>query len=353
MKKKGNDVLIIQKYKKSKIGIITMIITLVIALVCYAIILYLNQKRNISGSCAVVLNICRDMLLAVISIVGTSLLTSVFIELNRRNVDYTELIANDIFASAEFYSNLTDENKEKMSRYLEENMYHRDPVRSEIYQSCKEYIYSNKMVYYYEDFNMSIDYFNRIEYSEKNIKRTMKLRSYESKIKSDKLYLFTYNLSPVDKVKNFEVLSAWIGENNDKLEIGKDIVIEKKETRTPLWEKCGYTETYDVYLNKCITLYADRDVVLYIEYVSRVSNEDMSVGFGVPVPCKKAYYNFTAPHNYVVYAHPYSFMNIDNNYPNTLYRNSISVHFDNWLLPGEGVAICVAETVINDISINA
>ena len=340
-KREKNDILIIKKYTASKVGTISMLIAIIISIFLYVVVLFLLQNK---GTESAILSILRDILLAIISILGTSLLTSIFIEKNRKNVDYTELIANDIFASPEFYSNLTNSNKQKIFAYLEENMLLNDPIKSEIYRACRTKIYNNAYVYYYNELALSVSYFLYNDYSEKNIKRVMKIRSYSDKSDVDMLYLFSYNLSPTaDGIKNFEVLSAELGIENESLIVGKDIIIEKDTTLDPFWVKCGYGETYKVYLNRSVTLSSDEDLVLSVEYVSRVTDEDNSAGFGVFVPCRKFNINFVAPQNFIVYAHPHGFLNSDARFPNSLYRNSMSINFDNWLLPGEGVAISVVE----------
>ena len=339
-----SDILIIKKYTASKIGTISMLIAIIISTILYIAVLFLLQSKVTGAGDSAILSIFRDVLLAIISILGTSLLTSIFIEKNRKNVDYTELIANDIFASPEFYSNLASSNKQKIFTYLEENMFLNDPIKSEIYRACRAKIYNNVYAYYYNELSLSVSYFVCNGYSEKNIKRVMKIRSYAEKSSAERLYLFSYNLSPTtDGIKNFEVLSARFGIENEPLIVGKDIIIEKDTTSDPFWAKCGYGETYKIYLHRNITLSSDEDLVLSVEYVSRVTDEDNSAGFGVFVPCRKFNFSFIAPQNYIVYAHPHGFLNSEARFPNSLYRNTMAINFDNWLLPGEGVAISVAE----------
>lgn len=65
-------------------GTITMGIALVISICCYVVMLYLAQLDNIADSDKVTILMIRDVLLAFVSIIGTSLLTSVFIEKNKR-----------------------------------------------------------------------------------------------------------------------------------------------------------------------------------------------------------------------------------------------------------------------------
>ncbi|MCM1171198.1 MAG: hypothetical protein NC393_03620 [Clostridium sp.] len=315
--KKENQVLVIQKYKGSVKGIISMIIALIIAFICYVIMLYLAQNSEISSDMQVKIVMIRDVLLAVISIIGTSLLTSVFIEKNRKNVDYTELIANDIFASPEFYMNLTEENKEKMLTYLSENSQKKDPVRSELYNLYKEKLIANQFEYYYEDFDESTSYYDFGSYSEKRSKRIIKLRSYKEKVNIKKLRLIAYKLSPTHGIETFELLGGSIGIESEPLVVGKEIVVETSSTRSPFLVKNGYVQTFEVSLYKEITLYPNKDTVIGFEYISRVSDEDMSSGVGVSVPCKRFSLNFYAPSGYKVYAHTFGFLDSGDNISNT------------------------------------
>ncbi len=131
-------------------------------------------------------------------------------------------------------------------------------------------------------------------------------------------------------------------ENNYSLIIDKDIILEVKNTRSPFLKKNGYIETYEVSLNKEVTLYPHQDTIISFEYISRVSDGDMSSGVGVSVLCKKFSLNFYAPPEYTVHAHSFGFLDSGDNSSNSDYPNNISVRFDKWLLPYEGVVICVS-----------
>lgn len=347
--KNTTNVLTIQKYTTSKSGTIIMLISLSLSFFIYIISLYILESDTITEPVSIILSIFKDILLAVLSIIGTSLLTTVFIEKNQKNVDYTELIANDIFASPEFYTNLTDSNKYKIHKYLEEYIYNQNPIKSEIYNKCREKIHNPNSRYYYSYFNMNVKYTQYDSYSQKDIQRVVKICSYDEKLTIDKLPLLTYNLSPTNLIKNFELVSVTIGTKKKPLIIGKDVIPEKTSTTDSLLGKCGYTDTYTVYLQNPITLHKNEELLITVDYISRVTDEDMSVGFGVSVPCQKFIFNFEAPPDMIVYAHTYSFLNPENHDPNSRNRNILSLHFDNWLLPGEGVAICISSNRSSDI----
>lgn len=82
--------LMIRKYKGSKTATILLSVGFGLFLICYIIILLLLiQFDGVSGSSLsseliVTLNVAKDFLLVVISIIGTTLLTALLIEINQK-----------------------------------------------------------------------------------------------------------------------------------------------------------------------------------------------------------------------------------------------------------------------------
>lgn len=328
-----------------------MLITFFVILVLYIIVLILLQVDSVSETqlfgdrLTVLLNVLKDFFLVIISIIGTTLLTSTIIEKNQKNTTYTELLANDIFASPEFYSNLSDENKQKMIENLERNFYDRQSIKQELYDVFRQNLNEIQQDYYYEECNFNISYFPQKSYSEKVIVRTIKMRAYSDTITIPNLKLCGYSLSPVNvenSVKNkdlspFEFISLNI---NNKAHSADDIIISEDATMDQLLNKCGYVVSYTVNLKENITLSASEDTIIRMEYRSRVSDNDNSMSFRVAVPCRKYILNFIAPENYKVIAHAFGSFDVAANSSNSKYDNTISVEFDNWLLPENGVTIC-------------
>lgn len=190
-------------------------------------------------------------------------------------------------------------------------------------------------------FDESTSYHDYGSYTEKKSVRILKLRSYNEPVKLDSIRLLSYKLSETDGIETFEVLEAGFGSDNSILEIGKDIIIDTKETRSPLLRKNGYTKNYVVTFSKEVTLFPNQDTIISFTYISRVSDGDMSSGVGVSVPCRNFSINFHAPEGYVVHAHSNGFLDSGENASNPDFPNEISVKFHEWVLPGEGVVFCV------------
>lgn len=293
------------------------------------------------------LNVLKDFFLVIVSIIGTTLLTLTLIEKNQKNATYTELLANDIFASPEFYSNLSEENKQKMIENLERNYYDRLPIKQELFSVFRDTLNTLKYEYYYEECNINVNYFPREKYIEKLIVRTIKIRSYKDEITVSHLHLCGYSLGPATNLddemhmETFEFLSLSI--DGTEKSINDDVIVTKSETTDQLLKKCGYSVHYSVELKNSITICSDKDLVIRIEYKSRVTDEDNSMSFRVDAPCRKYILNFSAPENYKVWAHAFGSFDIASNSSNGIYDNVISVKFDNWLLPENGVTICCSE----------
>ncbi len=350
--KKSKKTLVIQKYKNSKVSTVLLSIGLCLFLTFYIIILIIIQfdsvtSNSLSNDLIIILNVVKDFLLVVISIIGTTLLTSLLIEINQKNTTYTELIANDIFASPEFYSNLTDENKRKMIKSLEQNYYDRFPVKQILYDLFREKLNNFPHEYYYEECNYNVSYYFTGDSSEKTIVRTMKVRSYMENAVINNFYVCRYSLNSEKETNNnsnskipFQIISISI---NGVVQPTDKIVVENQATSNQLLDKCGYSSTCIVRLKDDIILSSESDTIIRIEYKSVVTAMDDPMSFRVPVPCKKYILNCTAPIEYKVVAHAFGFFDSASNSSNSLYDNTISVIFDNWLMPDNGVAICCIE----------
>ena len=142
-------------------------------------------------------------------------------------------MANDIFASPEFYSNLPEENKPKMIENLERNYYNRHLVKQELFSVFRGTINTLKYEYYYEECNINVSYFPQEHYTERLIVRTIKLRGYVSQ-----LHLCGYSLGPADnpdagsQMEAFEFISLSI--DGAEKSISDDVIITKSETTDQL-----------------------------------------------------------------------------------------------------------------------
>lgn len=352
--KEKNGVLVIQRFKNSQKITILLSIIFFIILILYIISLVLlqidtNTNSNLlSEKMTILLNILKDFFLIIISIIGTTLLTATIIEKNQKNTTYTELLANDIFASPEFYSNLSDENKYKMIENLERNYYKHYVIKQELYNIFRDKLNHLAYEYYYEECNYNISFFPKQGYTEKVIVRTMKIRSYSDNTAIPHLHLCGYSLSPFnenfnsdDELSEFELDSISI--DNIIHNPMESVSITPNATTDQLLNKCGYSVSYSVDLKNEIVLSSKKDTIISIEYKSRVTDYDNSASFRVNVPCRKYILNFTAPENYKVIAHAFGTFDVASNSSNSKFDNTIAVEFDNWLLPENGITICCIE----------
>lgn len=319
---------------------------------------YIETINFLGIELIVIVNVVRDLLLILVSIIGTTLLTANIIEKNQKNTTYTELIANDIFASPEFYSNLSEDNKRKIMDNLEKNYYDNFPIKQELYNLFRERLNGFSHSYYYEVCNYNVSYYYTGSCIEKTIVRTMKIRSYTKNERITNFYVCRYSLSPNENINGnlnsqipFQIVSVSI---NDVKQPMNNILVENKMTSNQLLDKCGYSSTCVVRLKDDIVLSTTYDTIIRIEYKSIVTDMEDPMSFRVPVPCRKYILNCTVPVEYKVVAHAFGFFDSASNSSNSVYDNNISVAFDNWLMPDNGVTIsCFNKNMkINDQEIN-
>lgn len=165
---------------------------------------------------------------------------------------------------------MSTENKMKMLTYLSQEYQEKDPVRNGIQELCRKKLFETKTPYYYESFDESTSFRDYGSYTEKRSVRILKLRSYSEPVELESIRLLSYKLSPTDGVETFELLEGSFGSDSDILEIGKDITVERKETRSPLLRKNGYLQNYIVTFCKNLTLLPNEDTIISFTYISRV-----------------------------------------------------------------------------------
>ena len=90
-----------------------------------------------------------------------------------------------------------------------------------------------------------------------------------------------------------------------------------------------------------------QDLVIRIEYQSGVTDEDNSMRFRSSMLLVESSY-LTFMHQKITrcgFMHSVRWRFITSNSSNVVYDNTISVKFDNWLLPENGVTICCSENL--------
>ncbi len=288
--------------------------------------------------------VVKNISSALVSVFSASFLSSFFIEVRQKNDEYRYHVSNDFIVSKDFHDSLSDENKKELKSWLIKGEYFNgSELRYEMINGIKEKL-DNYPDYYFDKLDLKISCkYDEIEGKQvikKAITKTITLKSFSSSCSIDN-YLFlesvyadSYSPEPIAEIKvsNYN--------NNRPLVKDKDYVI-KHEIKEKKSLAGGYYYAYRFIFNKKIRL-GSKGVKIEVSYNTFADVNDRRYVNRVPVPCKKYTLAFTGPdEDKDVCALAYGFVDDATTTPVLKdVPNSVSVAFDDWIFPRDGVVIC-------------
>lgn len=335
-----------KKFQISKhaLGISTVFIVICLPLYIYFLYLdklYSAQAVSSPGSAPYnnyAIGVAKDILLIFISIFGSTLISSLLIEVRKRNDYYADLLVNDVFSSPSFYNTLNDEYKQEMLDNLENNIYfHSNPQIAEMYGSIKTKLQKcNTQQYFFEDLNYSVVCTVKDNRIIKDIIRTVKIRSYEDKCIVKHYMLMKYSTEKLKDNANLESVVI----NETPLE-KDDILISNKPITDVMHKKLGYDTEYTYKLKNPIVLSSQTDTVIIVKYRSVVPLSDNTYTCRVSVPCKKFSMQFIIKESpqYKLSAFAFGFWDCAVSTPNNDSATDVNIEFSDWIFEHDGAAV--------------
>lgn len=333
----------IKKYLLSKGTVcITVILTILCALAYFGICLFVNKSPN-SENIAMFLTL-KDITLVVLSILGTNLLLSVIIDVYSKNKMLNEFFDEDIISSPNFYKHLDHENSEKMLNGLElTNHCNNNETLHKMYKSIRNKMdkYLNDK-YYLDECAYVVHCVEKNNFFEKEILRTMKLKSYENEHTVKNYQLAEVNLTEVNGLPNFEIDEVRV---NDNLVNHTNIIKEETYNNGSLEIKNGYNKKIKIYLKEKLCLTSNKSTQITIKYISRCPLDDIVSSFRTSIPCKNfSVHYFAEPKaSYRVIAHAFGFHEGARSYPNTNNENEVKLGFNDWIFTDDGICITMVK----------
>ena len=233
------------------------------------------------------LNTLKDVILVFISLILSSFLSALFIDIKNKNKMLDEWMANDIISSDKIIDSLVPESKDNLLSKLmriyaveDKCVINNFPLaRSCVFDSGKYVVFT----------------LNKISLNGKAVARD-----------------------------NYTV-------NKEQIESGSD----------SLEDKCGYNSRTVVSMNK-IHLNSKSPTDIIIEYTTRVPLNDTVYTARINAPCKEFELTFSVTDSnsdYKVVGSPFGFVDCSQNTPNTNKDDRFRAKFKNWVFKNDGVCI--------------
>lgn len=331
-----------KRYKINKGTFIIMIILTFFCILVYFLIDFrINISDNITPKVIAIYETIKDILLVIVSVTGLNLLFSAIIEVKSKNSYLSEIMANDVIASNEFYDYMDNSKKESMYNALEKSLYFKDDISHEIYKNIRYRLKENLGEYYFTECSYSVTCTIHDTYIEKEITKTTKIRSYENEHIILNFRITNFTSKKVSGLEAFELKSVEI--NNKKL--NQEDIDTNKSDKANLDEQNEYDFSIDYLYNKKLALFSDKDTIITMKYITRTSKDDRMSTFRVGHPCKKfmLFYSVKQHEKYRIVVNAYGFLDDADNSTNNSSKSDITITFSDWIYNYDGVTVVILD----------
>lgn len=337
----------VYKFKVNKVNWGLLLSFLLLSIFLYAICLAVENETD-STVTKETLDICKNTLVVIMSVLGTSLISVPLIETKNNNSLFSQMIVKDIFSSEEFIQMLKDSDQEKILSNLECSRYFNNGrEKQEMFKSIREKItkISNEpqQDIYYEkcDFKIRCEVFeDRIE---KHITKTLFIRSFNQATKINKFHLAQeqYGESNLTHIKN---LTVKVGDDDYTKNIVTSQDISKKSNDI----KSGYKKVLNYYIDKAITIPKKSFLEITISYVSTVDIDDLVFICRITRACKKFKFDYKVvsktESKYKLNCAAFGFIDDACKTPNhNDDEPEICIEFNDWIFPKDGVYVTMVK----------
>ncbi len=343
-------------FKRYHVSRTTMWLTLgiaVLAMIVYLVLLYCVPEESHTPLWEVGVNLS----LVMFSVVTSALISALLIETKSKNDLFHDIMCNEIISSPDFYSFLPEEKRLELLKGVECNLFFKNCEQKEsMYNSVREKIENIFTVS--DETEMAGCFFEQCKYDvkctikddriEKDICKTIDLRAYEKKT----ICAFPLCRNASEKNENLMPLKV------TSLKVGNKSYNEQAlndPERSPITyidakqfgvynEKSGYSESVKAIYNPRITASPNKKTIIELRYITQVPINDIASTFRLKVPCHKFSFSYKIrgeyAGNYRVNLRAFGFAETGESSPNRHDDEpEISILFDNWIFPQDGVAV--------------
>lgn len=320
--------------------------SLIVSLIAYAVLSFARScmtNWDTMVQFEYLVEVLRDVVLVIASILGTTFLTSFMIEIRSKNDLYENIIANDFWGTPIFYRNLNPETKQQILATLERDLIFGENQQLEfMYRNIKEKLQQlSSESYYYEDCSYKVTCKIQKDRIEKCITRTIKIRAYRPNTIISNFPIVTWSGQPLDGltgVTPFTFRHAIL----DGKEVPRADIEERESSACSLaGVDSGYSFKITQLFKPSIPISPDKDTIISVSYDTVTPIDDIIYTCRAQVPCKKFSVDFhiISSQEYKVYGRAFGFFDAAAHSPIVESANQTVLAFNDWIFPYDGVVI--------------
>jgi len=324
-------------------GALTIICIIFIIICSYLLNIEREELSKITKINPIIINTLKDLLVVIASILGTNLLINGIIEVKSKNQLLTDIIANDIIASPNFYTYMDTVNQLKMCQALEKNLFFQNnTIKQDMSTEVRQKILDIKDPYYFEECDFIVTSTIYDKYIEEDVTKKIVIKSYGDSCHIENYPISNYSSKTTDVFVPFELLSVNI--NGKEINIENDIK-QITSCKNSFDEQNKFNSNIRYVYNKKILINNKDGVNIILKYKTRTTIDDRLTVFRVGKPCKRfsLIYNLTPDEKYRLAINAFGFfddgsatINDDSNY-------HTNIEFSNWIFTYDGVVIMILD----------
>lgn len=338
----------IQKFFIKKSSVCLCIILVFVCAIVYILCSYYLNLKNILPTDSVdvmkiaALQTIKEVLLIIISLFGANLFLNLLIECKAQNALVTDIIMNDVIATPEFYSTLSEAKQKSMYNALERTLYFKYDISHNMYQDIRDKLLTNINDYYFCKchFAVSCNVFD--SYIEKEVTRSLSLKSYEDAYIIHNYGFGQFTSKTVSGLKSCEIKSVEI---NGQQVPHTDYTMTSGARIHNLAEQNQYDCSIEYIYNKPITINSKTETLLCVKYVTRTSKDDRISTFRVAKPCKNfsLTYSVKQHEKYRIAVDAFGFLDNADDSANDASDSNVNICFSDWIFKYDGVTVALLD----------
>ena len=347
----------VKNYFIKKESVLISIFVMALLVILYFFMLYENDVKEIQIVNAIiqkqeiipnktfyVIDCLEIVITVVVSIIISTLLSTWLIGKRDKEKIYNEAI-DDLLGNSKIKMDLEKASNAYIETFSNELIQKKIP--SSMIETTLTEIGKMDKPYYFEECNMTINCKIDGGYLVKEIKKEVKIFSYEDNYEFDGQFdMFTLaGTTTADKVEDpLKIIKINVEDTRKKsLNENNNYKLESKKTDKGFYRTQEYTKNTTAYYTGKLKLRADKISKITIVYETRTLKDDLNYFFRLPCACHK--YKMTVHlkemPDYCLNGYAFGFLDDATDSADFNNKDEMSIEFNKWMFPLDGVCILI------------
>ncbi len=322
-------------------NLVCLIVCIALLLIGYAILLavkfVLDNVGNVDLGIVVAVDVFGNILLVIVSVLGSSIFSSFLIERKEADKQCIETLLNDVLCSTEYLPLISERNKGRIEADLLGFDYE---MQGAMFETVRKKLFSNKPEYYFEDCEYTVICKITETHIEKEITRICTIHPYAKTCRISDYVFAKMTSKPLPDEKECLTITK-VEINGASVDPAKYAAEPAKHVNQSILNKNGYTTEYCYAYKDDLILKSDNPTRIVLKYKTIVEKDDTHYCCRVSEHCQKfsVHFQIDDPCDYKIVTSPFGFMDAAYNSPDHGARNQVDLVFNGLVFKECGVAI--------------